>query len=828
MANFPKFSLFFLLLRLFLCGAEDYLIACGSTTSTTFEDRPFVSDAKSNSFSLSATSSVPLQDQNPPSNSSSLYRFARVFTKESSYRFPNVTNGTNIVRLHFSSFSSGGYNLSSAVFSVFALGFLLLQDVSVSGASGVVIKELIIPIGFNQLDLTFRPSSASFAFVNAIEVFVAPGELIAEGARLLTPSLGETYNGLTKQVLETIYRIDIGGSTVPSSDPLWRIWVSDDDYLQTKSNAKRVPFSGLIKYPPGGATRNIAPDNVYRTAQELLISNSTLSPNFNITWNFTVNPNSRYLIRFHFCDIVSHSLHELYFNVYVDGNSAYRDLDLSSATSLQLAAPYYVDVVADAENSGILRVSVGPSSMSESSKKNAILNGLEIMKMKGELVTNSTGRSKKNLGILIGSIVGGFALICFLVVALWVVCKCKKRKRKPQPEVKESVVWSQLPVYEGSSYSKSTDKTNASPGPNLHLGLKISFGDIQSATNNFDGSLLIGTGGFGNVYKGVLKDGTKIAVKRGTRGSRQGLSEFMTEITVLSKIRHRHLVSLIGYCEEQSEMILVYEFMERGSLKAHLYGSNLECLSWKQRLEICIGAARGLHYLHTGSSQAIIHRDVKSANILLDKNYLTKVADFGLSRSVSQLDQTHVSTNVKGSFGYLDPEYFKRQHLTEKSDVYSFGVVLFEVLCARLALDPTLPREQVSLAEWAIHWQKKGMLDQIVDPKLAGKINSNSLRKFGEIAEKCLAEYGVDRPPMGDVLWNLEYALQLQETAMHREPFEDSTTSASESVSLPSVPRSPSSYTRFVKDDFLVKSSESSEVSGTSGVFSQLMTNEGR
>lgn len=251
-------------------------------------------------------------------------------------------------------------------------------------------------------------------------------------------------------------------------------------------------------------------------------------------------------------------------------------------------------------------------------------------------------------------------------------------------------------------------------------------------------------------------------------------------------------------------------------------------LSWKQRLEVCIGAARGLHYLHTGYSENIIHRDVKSTNILLGDGFIAKVADFGLSRMGPSFGETHVSTAVKGSFGYLDPEYFKTQQLTDRSDVYSFGVVLFEVLCARPVIDQALEREQINLAEWAVEWQRRGQLERIADPRILGEVNENSLRKFAETAERCLADYGQERPSMADVLWNLEYCLQLQETHVRRDAFEDSGAVGAQFPEDVVVPRWVPSSTSFMT----TADPDDSAVTGVgavdSKVFSQLSGGEGR
>lgn len=259
--------------------------------------------------------------------------------------------------------------------------------------------------------------------------------------------------------------------------------------------------------------------------------------------------------------------------------------------------------------------------------------------------------------------IGGFAV---LLSGFCLVKLCKRQKEEKKKEQDEgyregpSPHWSPLPLFR-KSRSGTTAASHASSLPS-DLCHHFSFAEIKTATDDFDESLLLGDGGFGKVYRGEIDGGTtKVAIKRGNPMAGKGFHEFQNEIEMLSKLRHQHLVSLIGYCEEKGEMILVYDYMVRGTLRKHLYKTQKLPLPWRQRLEICVGASRGLHYLHTGVRHTIIHRDLKTTNILLDKKWVAKVSDFGLSKACPATDDTHVNTVAKGSFGYLNPEYFRRQ-----------------------------------------------------------------------------------------------------------------------------------------------------------------------
>ncbi|XP_057980144.1 probable receptor-like protein kinase At5g24010 isoform X2 [Malania oleifera] len=777
----------------------------------------------SGSFVFSGKHSFPIEDGNPSSDiSPPLYQTARVFPQWSSYDFETIDNGTYLVRLHFYAFSSPT-DLSKAVFNVSASGSSLIQNFSGrSSRSSPVIKEFLISIDVGRFVIYFTPSQeSSLAFVNAIEYFPAPLNIPDHAPRITLSGRNNSYKGMLSQILHTIYRINVGGPQItPENDTLWRNWLPNKSYIYDPNTAINSPVhTGELNYLGGKATKYIAPDFVYQTALEMNTDYRSQSKNFNITWCFNVSKSARHFVRAHFCDIVSETLYVIDFNLYIFSYLVSK-IDSQKEFNMPLDAPFYIDFVVDSDGSGLLNISIGPRE--DSVKNTAFLNGLEIMEMIGELVLVPTANKseKKHAFVLLGSVVGVLGFIFILVVSFSMGLKRWKKKRA------EILDWS--PLYGGASpLSRLAETSRGSPVPNLNLGLKVSLAEILFVTKNFDKKLVIGHGGFGKVYRGTLGNGQKVAVKRSEPGLGQGRLEFQTEVLLLSKIRYRHLVSLIAYCDEGDEMILVYEFMEKGTLRDHLYESSFSCLSWQRRLEICIGAARGLHYLHTGAARGIIHRDVKSSNILLDENFVAKVADFGLSRSIP-LDQTHVSTCVKGSIGYLDPEYMRSEQLTEKSDIYSFGVVLLEVLCARPAIDPSLSREQVNLAEWGMFWQKQGLLEQIVDPLLVGDINPNSLRKFGETAEKCLREYGADRPAMGDVLWDLEYALQLQQSSTPRQPHEDSATDAASMFPPHSDQQFPSISLSTEKGDFSGRIGGDRSDCVTTGVFSLLSADDGK
>ncbi|XP_059287382.1 calmodulin-binding receptor-like cytoplasmic kinase 3 isoform X1 [Lycium ferocissimum] len=304
----------------------------------------------------------------------------------------------------------------------------------------------------------------------------------------------------------------------------------------------------------------------------------------------------------------------------------------------------------------------------------------------------------------------------------------------------------------------SPSRFSMSPKLNRIGSLHLNMNQALKATQNFSPTLKIGEGGFGKVYKAQLPDGQIVAIKRAKKEHFDALSnEFKSEVELLAKIEHRNLVRLLGFVDKGNERLIITEYVPNGTLREHLDGGRGKILDFNQRLEIAIDIAHGLTYLHLYAEKQIIHRDVKSSNILLTESMRAKVADFGFARlGGSEADKTHVSTQVKGTVGYLDPEYMKTYQLTPKSDVYSFGVLLLEVLTGRRPVELKRPPDERVTLRWVFRKYNEGCVLEMLDPQMKESVNGEILVKMFGLAIQCAAPTRKDRPDMkivGEQLW---------------------------------------------------------------------------
>ncbi|XP_024993598.1 probable serine/threonine-protein kinase PIX7 isoform X1 [Cynara cardunculus var. scolymus] len=332
-----------------------------------------------------------------------------------------------------------------------------------------------------------------------------------------------------------------------------------------------------------------------------------------------------------------------------------------------------------------------------------------------------------------------------------------------------------------SSTTTSTGESNSST-QKLEEELKVAsrlrkfaFNDLKMATRNFRPESLLGEGGFGCVFKGWIEEngtapvkpgtGLTVAVKTLNHDGLQGHKEWLAEVNYLGDLIHPNLVKLIGYCIEDDQRLLAYEFMPRGSLENHLFRRSLP-LPWSIRMKIALGAAKGLAFLHEEAKRPVIYRDFKTSNILLDAEYNAKLSDFGLAKDGPEGDKTHVSTRVMGTYGYAAPEYVMTGHLTAKSDVYSFGVVLLEMLTGRRSMDKNRPNGEHNLVEWARpHLGERRRFYRLIDPRLEGHFSVKGAQKSAQLAARCLSRDPKVRPLMSEVVESLKPLPALKDMA---------------------------------------------------------------
>ncbi|XVF71234.1 hypothetical protein PTKIN_Ptkin12aG0019900 [Pterospermum kingtungense] len=744
---------------------DNITLNCGATSDFIGSDGRFWSGDKSSIFGPFESSHNKSEAYKADTQGESVdevpYMTARVSTSEFKYTF-HVTPGQKFVRLYFHPASYNKFDPSKAFFSVKAGSFTLFKNFSASLvaeslAVSSFFREFCLNIEENQdLDLVFTPSpsaanGSTYAFINGIEIVSMPPNLYH------TPPNSTEDDGFPVDnytALEMVYRLNVGGQSIsPMKDTgMFRLWSDDFEYLIFGDNSFIVGDNAPVEYTI--IPEYTAPMEVYWTARTM-----GLNEKHNLSWRLPVDSGFKYMLRLHFCEPQEpiNSSGEIEFVVFINANMADPLVDVIMWTN-HSKTPFYKDYVLLSSKKGKenshqdITIDLHPVRAEYDA---VILNGIEVFKLNnsdGNLAGSNPelpvaphpdleprkppiGKSG-NIRTVIIDILGPISSLVVILLLLFLI------------------FWIR-------SIKLATNSATALPSD---ICRHFSLREIKTATNNFDKSFIIGRGGFGDVYRGFINAGsTPVAIKRLNPCSKQGLREFQTEIEMLSLLRHQNLVSLIGYCKDNKEMILVYDYMVHGTLRNHLYNTDKQPLTWEQRLRICIGAAHGIHYLHTGPNHSIIHRDVKTTNILLDEKWVAKVSDFGLSK-MNDMSNTHISTAVKGSVGYLDPQYYRFQRLTEKSDVYSFGVVLCEALCGRAPISQSEDHMQISLAEWAQHCYNNGTLDQTIDPYLQGKISPPSLLKFGEVAISCLASEGNRRPAMSEVVCGLELALQLQDS----------------------------------------------------------------
>ncbi|PWA38666.1 Concanavalin A-like lectin/glucanase, subgroup [Artemisia annua] len=671
-------------------ATDHFLLDCGSSTA----DQQWVIDERtkfvpSNFTTTSFTSTPNNQDPSVPQTP---YSTARIMNTSSfTYRFP-VSEGPKFLRLYFYpatysgltpnqsffSVSSNGYSLLTN-FSAFLTALFLAEKRSDAGGDGppvpYFVKEFLIYVKDSQfLHVVFTPSPNSYAFINGIEIVSLPENLYVNAKEPKGVDMNTAAVINKDTALEMVYRLNMGGRQISGNDDtgMYRVWDQDDNYVSgykgfTPTYANPITYT--VETPS-----YTAPEPVYQTQREM----GNQSDLYNLTWILPVDSGYFYMLRLHFCNIISlyTKPRQTIFTVFINNKTAEEEADLFQWTK-GTGYPIYKDYVVfvnspdGRKTKQDLWLALHPSP-SFNLYMDAYLNGLEVFKMSmgrdlaapnPELsfttpVATPTlpAKGKKTPYIaIIGGVGGGLVLLSILVL---IVLRQRRRVKHYGTADDRS---SYGPAYSESKSTKSYHSTLPSDRCRRFL-----LTDVKAATNEFSDDCVIGHGGFGKVYKGYIDDvTTAVAIKRLNPSSSQGVYEFHTEIGLLSKLRHVQLVSLIGYCDDEGEMILVYDYMAHGTLREHLYRTSNPPLSWKTRLDICIGAAK----------------------------------------------------------------------------------------------------EQVSLAEWGKLSYRKGTLNKIVDPKLRGAIAPECLRQFGIVAISCLKEQGSERPAMDEVVWGLEFALELQQAA---------------------------------------------------------------
>eukprot|EP00897_Mesotaenium_endlicherianum_P010737 jgi/Mesen1/9692/ME000069S09097 len=746
------------------------------------------------------------------------------------YSIP-VTAGAGYywVRLYFAEI----LYTSAAVrkFDVKIEGVMVLSDFS--PPANASLKEFMLPVLDGAVDITFVRGAIGDPMINGISVVPVPS-----GQYGLTLANNTVY--------ATEYRLGCG-QVEPLMDFVGRIWAPDVGFFYDfgKKVVSRVVFMEQIydlraNYSEGQKknllnTANLFPPELFLTSRqtEQYAKNGyygTVAPavtykdpaNVLLMYSFDVAPNTQYYLRLGFAELRARNyLRQM--NIYIDGQLVVKDLDIKKTIGYN--GPLFEVFLLTTNSTGKL------SFLLQNNFTDVLINTIEILRqlpfdkdaqsqLSATIAALTAAPSAKKSdrmwsGVGVGIAIGLFLALAAIAALLLYPLRTPKKGDDEKETAgdsrkgpKGSLLQALLTSYSQGSFNGANDDAKSTKSASTKAGLlkrsasvtsmdsagaraglygtqAFSLDELSEATHEFSEDNILGAGGFGVVYHAKLWSGHAVAVKRLDMDSQQGEREFMTEVELLSRLHHRYLVNLIGYCDEDNQLMLL-----EGLFSTSSYDIKSAKMTWETRLRVALGAARGIEYLHRGANPPVIHRDIKTSNILLDYNFDAKVADFGLSKLVNYKmaglskdeQQTHISTHVKGTVGmclrsdtrkhsYLDPNYYAKQQLTEKSDVYSFGVVLLELLTGRLPIWQQAEEDGenerlMNLIEWTAPFMKNGedVTKMFASPAAAAHA-VESAKRVAIVARLCVEVQAKRRPTMTEVVRELEEAKKLLESA---------------------------------------------------------------
>ncbi|KAJ9562795.1 hypothetical protein OSB04_007955 [Centaurea solstitialis] len=668
----------------------------------------------------------------------------------SSMRFPNLQGMTRMIRLHLRNCLLTGpipdYIGQMTVMKNLDLSFnrlngpipnlqridfdtMFLNNNSLSGdiPEWIFEKREKIDLSYNNFTRISSPQGCQSSNLNLVSALSSSAERHRDGW-CLTDELSCSRNPNRHSLF-----INCGGSRTDFEGNEY-----EDDLTDQQSyffsNSERWAYStngvflGNDAAPFTARGENVTGGDIYRTAR--------FSPSSLRYYGLCLRQGS-YKVRLHFAeisysdDMTFSSLGRRYFDISVQGALIRRDFNIMEAAN-GVGRGTVVDVDEVMVNGSTLEIHLywagkGTTAIPDRGVYGPLISAITITPN----FDVSTGGGLA-AGAIAGIVVGSCAAIALILLVLW-----KKG-------------------YLGDKEDKELRALELQTG-------YYSLRQLKAATHNFDSANKIGEGGFGPVYKGVLSDGSEIAVKQLSARSKQGNREFVTEIGMISALQHPNLVKLYGCCIEGKELLLVYEYLENNSLARALFGREDQKLNldWSTRKKICMGIARGLSYLHEESRLKIVHRDIKATNVLLDRDLNAKISDFGLAK-LDEEENTHISTRIAGTIGYMAPEYAMRGYLTDKADVYSFGVVALEIVSGKSNTNYRPKEEFVYLLDWAYVLEEQGSLLELVDPGLGSKYPKEEALRMLNLALLCTNPSPTLRPPMSSVVKMLDGKIPVQ------------------------------------------------------------------